>query len=530
MLDQLMQVVVKVIFTAVLCLVIGLCAVEIWRLWFDQTLVLIPFAYSRDGQPSREAGQHFTQLVSQDLNRLRDVYTGRLRSGDVHIPSTDHIGRGGDIQVPVLQESVLSSIEIQAYGVQVSNLLRSLSRWMEQPYAISGNVTESARGVDAYAELRRGRSALTLADGSGRWYMSNMADPAEASYALACRIFRLTLENQSPIYRQVSDAEFCAYTRALESYLLYQQRVAEIAGEEEARQILAESGRIVSELAGRNSRFPFVYKLAGYIHVEEGNLEKAETAFTKYLQMLDSYGETDSDAEQFLTVVRGDQPAGQEDVVSTAGELGLRGRVRPVQPGTSVSSRETTAGTICCVVRDAAGATYLLSADHVFRGGSGTPVYQPGGMDGGQAADQVAEVTRVTRLQANKANRAAGAIARLLPDVEASPELPGLGPIRGIAGPAQLGDTLRVVGRTSGLAEGTVTGLEAATRISTGDQAYLFEGLIVTTKLSAPGDSGAPVLTQDNKLVGFVYAGSAEATMVMPIQPVLEALEVELVQ
>ena len=63
-----------------------------------------------------------------------------------------------------------------------------------------------------------------------------------------------------------------------------------------------------------------------------------------------------------------------------------------------------------------------------------------------------------------------------------------------------------------------------------GSLAASFEGLIETENISGPGDSGAPVLTEDNKLVGMVIAGTPTTTIVMPIKAILGALDVELLQ
>ena len=93
------------------------------------------------------------------------------------------------------------------------------------------------------------------------------------------------------------------------------------------------------------------------------------------------------------------------------------------------------------------------------------------------------------------------------------------------------GDLLRAVSRTSQFAAAKV--LKTSTRIELRFPGFSrpvpFEGLIETTKFSEGGDSGAPVLTTDNKLVGMVFAGSRSSSFVMPIQPVLKALSVELV-
>jgi V8-like Glu-specific endopeptidase len=53
-------------------------------------------------------------------------------------------------------------------------------------------------------------------------------------------------------------------------------------------------------------------------------------------------------------------------------------------------------------------------------------------------------------------------------------------------------------------------------------------GMIMTSPISAPGDSGAPVVNDRKELVGFIYGGSPTSTIVMPIQPVLNAFGVRL--
>jgi hypothetical protein len=46
----------------------------------------------------------------------------------------------------------------------------------------------------------------------------------------------------------------------------------------------------------------------------------------------------------------------------------------------------------------------------------------------------------------------------------------------------------------------------------------------------AGGDSGAPVVNDRDELVAMVYAGSAASTMIIPIEPILQAFNVTLMQ
>lgn len=146
-----------------------------------------------------------------------------------------------------------------------------------------------------------------------------------------------------------------------------------------------------------------------------------------------------------------EQPRGQSD-------LGLRTKLRPVPPGASISSDNSAADTACCVVQDPDGRRLLLSAEHGF-GDPGTPVYQPGRIDGGGERARIGQVFKVRPAQPGIANVAAGALVELAPGIDGTMMAPGLGPIRGVADSPQIGQRVRALGRTSGLVEGEVKAL-----------------------------------------------------------------------
>ena len=182
------------------------------------------------------------------------------------------------------------------------------------------------------------------------------------------------------------------------------------------------------------------------------------------------------------------------------------------------------------MVRDAAGVTYLLSAEHAFRGQIREKVFQPAKYDGGTDADAVAELTQIIAPKPGTTNKVAGAIARLLPNVPSDPALPEIGRLAGVASAVAPGDALRMVGRTSGLAVGKVQAIDLNLSIEVGTGPARFSGLIGTTPMSQAGDSGAPVVNARNELVGMIYAGSPDQTIVIPIKPILEAFKVTLAQ
>ena len=66
------------------------------------------------------------------------------------------------------------------------------------------------------------------------------------------------------------------------------------------------------------------------------------------------------------------------------------------------------------------------------------------------------------------------------------------------------------------------------TTVLYGDRSALFTGQLLTNASSHFGDSGAVVVDAENYVVGLLYAGSKTSSLVSPIGPVLQALNVEI--
>jgi len=230
-----------------------------------------------------------------------------------------------------------------------------------------------------------------------------------------------------------------------------------------------------------------------------------------------------------------------------------RDRNRPIGPGLSISSLQTTAGTICCVVRSRAdGRFYLLTAYQVVvseedlelgpGAAAGGIVIQPGAIDGGDADDAVATVADYPTFDLGPgAERTAsefdmaGAIALIDEGIEYYSDVPEIGPITGVSDMFTVGDDVVAYGRTSGVTRGVVTAINASINITlnAGGATRRFVDMIVVSRdgqsITQGGDLGAPVLNAGNELIGIAFAGSAQATIVMPIGPILEAFDVEIV-
>lgn len=106
----------------------------------------------------------------------------------------------------------------------------------------------------------------------------------------------------------------------------------------------------------------------------------------------------------------------------------------------------------------------------------------------------------------------------------------GYGRIFSTPKPASLDMKIKKSGRTTGCTTGKILQLNATTRIGyEGGKEALLENQIIASGMSNPGDSGSLVLTMDGYPIGLLFAGSAEVTIMSPIQVVLDRFKVQIV-
>jgi hypothetical protein len=84
------------------------------------------------------------------------------------------------------------------------------------------------------------------------------------------------------------------------------------------------------------------------------------------------------------------------------------------------------------------------------------------------------------------------------------------------------------VGRTTNLTVGRITAINATVDVGYGGGPVArFTNQIVTTNISAGGDSDSLVVTLDNIAVGLLVAGPSVASIVKPIENALALLRVD---
>jgi hypothetical protein len=243
-------------------------------------------------------------------------------------------------------------------------------------------------------------------------------------------------------------------------------------------------------------------------------------------------------------------------------------RHRPAPGGVSIGHRAVTAGTLGCVVRRN-GERLILSNNHVLANSNdaalGDAILQPGPHDGGRfPEDQLATLLdfvpigfpgepsdcpvagatvalwngmagalgRQTRLQAVQPgfpdNLVDAAVARPVEDGDLSEDILEIGKIEGLV-EGELGMAIQKSGRTTGFTTGRIEQVDVSVNVQYGPgRIARFNDQLLAGAMSQGGDSGSAVLDERNRLVGLLFAGSDNSTIINRVQHVFEALDLTL--
>lgn len=217
-------------------------------------------------------------------------------------------------------------------------------------------------------------------------------------------------------------------------------------------------------------------------------------------------------------------PVTERELMEEVGMQVLTGRVRPAEGGYSVGHYQITAGTMSTAVFDAApfpsvpSRYYILSNNHVLANSNaarvGDPILQPGPVDGGQiASDVIGRLARFVPIRfGGPINYVDAAIAEA-PFHWIDREIHWIGYVRGIRG-VTVGEIVQKTGRTTNYSTGRVTNVNATVNVNYGSSLVArMARQIVTTNMSAPGDSGSLLCDMAGNAVGLLFAGSATVTI-----------------
>jgi hypothetical protein len=230
----------------------------------------------------------------------------------------------------------------------------------------------------------------------------------------------------------------------------------------------------------------------------------------------------------------------EPDTQEEAGIETLRVRVRPAQGGYSVGHYSITAGTIATAVIAARpypgipGKYYILSNNHVLANSNnariGNAILQPGPYDGGRyPRDLIARLSRYVPIRfGGSPNYVDAAIAEgQFHDLDR--QIYWIGYIKGVRA-VRVGEIVQKTGRTTNYTTGRVTAINATVNVNYGgSRVARMVRQIVTTNMSAGGDSGSLLCDLNENAVGLLFAGSSSVTIHNDIRYVQRLLGIRVV-
>jgi len=222
-------------------------------------------------------------------------------------------------------------------------------------------------------------------------------------------------------------------------------------------------------------------------------------------------------------------------------EADRKGKWRPAPGGVSVGHIRITAGTIGCIVTKG-DYPKILSNNHVLAdsngGHIGEPITQPGPYDFDSQCKKNYQYCKIGELEDFEPikfttgskkyyNVMDAAIASPLRESVIDYSILGLPYPSGIKKPA-VGMKVMKSGRTTGVTNNVITGISATVAVNYGENrlAY-FNDQIMAGNMSAGGDSGSLVMSEDGYAIGLLFAGSNRTTIMNPIEPVMQRFKIQ---
>lgn len=245
--------------------------------------------------------------------------------------------------------------------------------------------------------------------------------------------------------------------------------------------------------------------------------------------------------------------------------LALTDRVRPVVPGYSVGHPDITAGTAGLVVKKVQdGKLCILSNNHVLanvnKANIGDPIIQPGSYDNGKVPnDIVAHLDNFIRVETSSTegkftnflasifnfvaeklskrsrlmpinigeNLVDCAIASFDNEADVCYDCYKIGRPTGIR-EGELDMKVRKSGRTTEYTESEIIAVDATLNVLMGSEFAVFSDQLIAGKMCDGGDSGSAVFDEGTNVIGLLFAGGQDTTIINRIQNVFEALKIEL--
>jgi len=516
-LSTVTNLIVRAVYTAVLAVAAFLLLREAFRLWVAEPLTLGELTFVDAGTVKPEAGAGLVRDIIDRRNALRDVILRLVKEQEQTVKSTEPLAANANPIGPVieiappyrafsnfelndLKDAADSAprIELKIQGNDIGSLLTSLQRWISPMNALKVSVFKRE---DQFSFLLDWPNddlsfAETHADSAFR---ADVFEEGKLGAAIGCRIIWLELAESASRIAETHPDVFCRWA---EARMLYEAAIGAVSAGAPA--------------AVATGRFEKAIAILGDLPVTERQFTPVQYLYALLLGEMGRPGpEVDHAWSNFRRVTSGEPALRYEAPTQLAAAPGVDTQTGA---GQLVAFRMTGGAfsrvTVAAVVRDADNNRFLVVPDYAFEladTSQGPAEVWASDSLGGPVGVRIGTFDRV--------HKPAGvALIALEPGVTAGNEV--LGRSLAAIGPAGVGDEVTLLSATR--PEGQPAKIAAVID----DQGP--PRLVTDSKVTQPGDGGAPVVNTNDALIAMGYSGSANASELVALLPALEQLELTL--
>jgi hypothetical protein len=481
----------KLAYSVILLALIALLSRELLTVWWDPQLYVRGFKYYKNGQPDEGRAESFGSTLLTKHSALRaELEDERRQRTEVENGSVEVLRVWPMLTETISLPPVAKPLELKINGFDIGGLLSTLRGWISPPNEVAVTIqTRSFKGSGDEVEridtdVTWPRAPKFAKDGPSQLQHFNIwgaESDEEAAALLAASLIWADAAKRSAELRDVGRDAFSDWAFAwLEPRIInYEGGTADTLNDGQKQRLVA-AGKRLEPLLKRDKVYPEVWRLAADLvtlypeSIPGGNANEYRRAYFGALGIDDPL----KIAEQETEAIRG-----------------------PLSPGDRVFNGDKTAAVrVTAVVADGDGKLFLIFPALVV--GENRKA-----MDIYASVSDVEPVAKITR-KISVGGLPAVALAELTPGSQASN-----GTITTIGARPDVGQTVTII-------PGNKSGNVAKVDVKFGS---LGDGLVeVAPKITQPGDAGAPIVDDRNRLVAMGYAGSEEASLLVPLQHLLD--------
>lgn len=545
----------KVLYSALLFSFVFVSTSEIIKLWWDDTLVIRPFEYIKDGHHLRANGEAFARGIAHEqrliISLLQENTIGEKFCPSSSLIESENGNEAKKFEILKLDHTVLEldmsdfgrvdtkdlgKIKLEVAGLNLPAILTLLRDWMRQPDTLAGRVDEVDGTYHVYAEWPKAKGRRD----HPHVYHAPHSILAHAQFNLAAFLLwrELSLKRKRTgladlIVKQLSPRQFVAFTQIV-------WLIRCLKSDNPGNIITLDNAmKDIDALIEQGVEFPPVYLAASELRVlgiqrgDDMTVSAVADVVERRKQYVSAMDNANLGAEAVKNVKNWLTKRSSEAIAAVPGPNPVPGDpddgqlpLVDVAPGSSISVKDVmSTGSVCCIVHSA-GKRYLVTADYLIPPkkqlyGNPIPVLVPAQMDGGNTL--VGEFESSSDFARLRDTDDGIALIALKEDIVATNGLPDSKTISGVSSNVALGETLRIFGR---LYPGQETKVKAVP--SGGATDRFSERMIGVDRVAVPGDGGAPVLNSKDELVGIIYASSEQYTFVLPVASIFQERKLRL--